>query len=266
VNESADENAALDPACLGHRARGRLRLLAVLALLVLWAVPTWGTVHGVAGPEAQIGAVRSGAPAAFALIALWGLSATALAARTLRGVRVGAALTDAALAAAMTLLLVLEHPWVPGGEARREWIPVFAPLTLLALLEAAVLRARRGDAREVAVIRSGAALFAAASLALADHIVPSAATAWLGLSPLLFFRQVRAVPARRTLEAWILVAGVFAGLAPFLQKTLGLVLPAVEGDLHWPVFLWCVTAALVTTTALDGLLRPGVEGEVAPRS
>jgi len=266
MHEATSTADPLDRACTGHRSRARLRLLAVLAMLVLWVVPTWGTVQGPAGPEPQIGAVRSGATAAFALIALWGLSATALSARTLRGVRIGAALTDAALAGAITLLLVLEHPWVPGGEARREWVPVFAPLALLALLESGVLRWRRGDAREVAVIRAGAALVASASLALADSVVPAAATLWLGLSPLLFFRQMRPVPARRTLEGWILGAGVLAGLAPFVHKTLGLVLPAVEGDLHWPVFLWCVTAALVTTTALDGVLRPDVEGEVGTPS
>lgn len=251
--------ALLDAPAAPARGRARLRLGALFALMALWVLPVWATAQVGDQTEAQSGAVRSGAPAAFALVALWGLACTALLARTPRQVRAGAALTDAALALTLTLLLAAEHPWMPGGDARSAWVPVFAPLVLLGALEAFALLARRHDGHEIAVIRAGATLFAAGALYLDGAWLPAAAALWLGLSPLAFLKADGPASARRTLEAWTLLAGALAGLAPWIQKAAVGVAPAIGTDLSVWVYLWCVTAALVVTSALDGVLRAAEE-------
>ena len=66
--------------------------------------------------------------------------------------------------------------------------------------------------------------------------------------------------ARRSLETFVLVAGAALGLAPFIQRTVIGWNPAVGGkDLSIWVYLWCVTAALIVTTAIDGMMRPEPE-------
>ena len=244
-------------------ARDRLRLLALLALLVLWMGPTWVSAQVSDGVVAERGAVRSGIAAALALIGLWGLAATSLAARTLRGLRMGAALTDAVLALVTAGLLVAKHPWIPGGDLREAWVPVFAPLVLLGVLDAAVV-ARRADAGHgIAVIRAGAALFAAAALGIAAQWIPAGIALWLGVSPLMFLRLERTVSARRSLEGFVLVAAAVAGLAPWIHRQAVGWNPAIGPALTVPVYLWCITAALLVTTAIDGLLRPEAEHESA---
>ena len=70
------------------------------------------------------------------------------------------------MAAVMTGLLLAKHPWVPGGDIRSAWVPIFAPLALLAVLDALVVRFRRDAGYEISVIRAGAALFAAAAFVI----------------------------------------------------------------------------------------------------
>jgi len=241
--------------------RERLRLLALIALLVLWIVPTWVRAQVDASVVEETGAVRSGIAAALALIALWGLSATSLAARSLRGLRVGAALTDAAIALAATALLVVKHPWIPGGDLREAWVPVFGPLALLAILDV-IVAARRtpgvtaAPRHAVSVIRAGAALFAACALGIDGQWIPAAIAVWLAVAPLMFLRLTTAHQARRSLEAFLLVAAAVAGLAPWIQKSAVGWHPALESPLSGPVYLWCVVAAFLVTTAIDGLMRP----------
>lgn len=247
------------------RVRDRLRLVALAVLVGLWVLPAW--VQAQVGDEFvhEPGAVRSGASAALALLALWGLSATSLAARTLRGLRVGAAWTDAVLAAAATGLLLARHPWIPGGDIRGAWVPIFAPLALLAALDALVVRWRRDAGYEISVIRAGAALFAAGALVIDGSYIPAAVAAWLGVAPLMFLKLHDPKAARRSLEAFVLVAAAVAGLAPWIQKAVVGVHPAVGTELTLWVYLWCVTAALVVTTAMDGVMRPEAVAPVSRR-
>ena len=246
-----------------NRGRDRLRLVALLALVLLWVLPVWVVAQVGDTSVGELGAVRSGVTAALALLALWGLSATSLGARTLSGLRIGGALTDAAIALTTTGLLLVKHPWIPGGALREAWVPIFGPLALLALLDALVTARRRGAGYEISVIRGGAALFAAGALAVNQDWIPAGIALWLGVAPLMFLKLRRPAPARRSLELFILVAAALAGLSPWIQKSLVGVNPAVGGsDLTLPVYGWCVVAALVVTTALDGVMRP--EAESAP--
>jgi hypothetical protein len=244
------------PTAAPVRLRDRLRLVALAGLVVLWVVPDW--VEADVGGEYvyEKGAVRTGASAALALLALWGLSATSLAARTLRGLRVGAAWTDAVLAAATTGLLLAEHPWIPGGDIRAAWVPIFAPLALLAVLDALVVRLRRDAGYEISVIRAGAAIFAAGALVFDGSYIPAAVAAWLGVAPLMFLKLSTPSAARRSLEGFVLAAAAVVGFAPWIQKAVVGVHEAIGPELTWPLYLWCVTAALIVTTAVDGVMRP----------
>lgn len=259
----AADPAPAAPSSPPNRARGRIRLVALVALVALWVLPVWAEAQVGDRVVPEVGAVRSGATAAVALLALWGLAATSLAAHTLRGLRIGAACTDAAIALAATCLLVVQHPWIPGGEIREAWVPIFGPLALLALLDAALLRWRSDAGHEVSVVRAGAALFAAGALAVDLAVIPAGIALWLGASPLLFLKLRTPLLARRSLEAFVLVAAIAVGFAPWIQKAYVGVHATVGASLTLPVYLWCIVAAVVATTALDGLLRP--EGEAPAR-
>jgi hypothetical protein len=241
-------------------ARGILRLAGLALLVGLWLVP-WADVQGADGsPHPEVGAARTGAAACVALVGLWGLGVTTLVARTRRGLRIGAALTDAGIALAATALLVAEHPWIPGGEIREAWIPIFAPLVLLALLDAAVQRWRPDAGDEVAYVRAGAALIAAGSLAVALSWMPAAVALWLGASPLALAVERRPAACRRILEGLILAGCAAVVLAPTIHGALvGVAEPVGASELaRWG---WTVAGVLVLLTALHGLVRP--EGRAA---
>jgi len=243
-----------------RRGRDRLRLLVLLALVLLWVLPVWVKAQVGDASVPEVGAVRSGVTAALALLALWGLSATSLGACTLGGLRIGGALTDAAIALTTTGLLLVKHPWIPGGPLREAWVPIFGPLALLALLDALLTARRRDVGYEIPVIRAGAALFAAGALGVDQAWIPAGIALWLGLAPLMFLKLSRAKSARRSLEVFILVAAALAGMAPWIQKNLVGVHPALSGsDLTLPVYGWSLLAALVATLALDGVFRPEAE-------
>lgn len=254
MNEPSTPAAA--PLAPPNRVRDRVRLLALLVLVGIWMGPGW--VEAEVGDEIrwEKGAVRTGISAALAVIALWGLAATSLASATLRGLRIGAALTDAGIALTTTALLAATHPWIPGGELREAWVPIFGPLALLALLDALVIWKRADAGFEVSVVRAGAALFAAGALVASGDWIPAGIAAWLGIAPLMFLKLRTAPQARRSLEAFVLVAAVVAGLAPWIQPNFVGSNPVIGATLRWPQYVWCVTAALVVTTALDGLMRP----------
>ncbi len=254
---------AVEPVAPPSVLRERIRLGALVVLVCLWVIPTWVTAQSGDDFVDEVGAVRSGAAAALALLALWGLAATSLSAQTVRGLRIGAALTDAVLALTVAGLLVAEHPWIPGGEIREAWVPIFGPLALLAVLDAVVIAMRDEPGYEISVIRSCAALFASGALAIDLRFLPAAIALWLGIAPLIFLKIRTPQRARRSLEAFILIAAAVAGFAPWIQKHLVGANPPVGTELTLPVYLWCVTAALVVTTALDGMTRP--LDEPAPR-
>ena len=243
-----------------NRGRDRLRLFALLALVVLWIGPVWVTAQIGDDTAPEKGAVRTGITAALALLALWGLAATSLGARTIRGMRIGGALTDAMIAGTTAALLVGGHPWIPGGALREAWVPIFLPLSLLAILDAVVVWRRDDAGYAISVIRAVSALFAAGALAVGGDYIPAAIAGWLGIAPLMFLKLRTAKDARRSLETFVLVAGAALGLAPFIQRTVIGWNPAVGGkDLSIWVYLWCVTAALIVTTAIDGMMRPEPE-------
>lgn len=242
--------------------RDRLRLLALLGMVAIWMGPDWVQVDVGGVARWEKGAVRTGSAGALALIALWGLASTSLAARSLQGLRVGTALTDAAMTLTVALLLLTDHPWIPGGDLREAWVPVFLPLALLALLDMGLQAAGRASGSHVTFIRGGAALFASVALAADGSWIPAGIALWLGTSALVFVRATNALAARRALEVLMLAAGVLAGLAPWIQRDLVGVHQAIGAELTWPIYVWCVLAALVVTTALDGVMRP--EAEVVP--
>jgi hypothetical protein len=249
-------SAALLPA-LPVRGRDRLRLVLVLGLLALWVLPPWARAQVGDGHSDQIGAVRTGATAALALLVLGGLTATSMAASTLAGLRAGVAVTHALIAAVTTVLLLLEHPWLPGGALRSAWVPVFAPLALLAALDAwrAAVDPDHGDL--LAVARTAAGLFAAAALYVADAPIPAGIAAWLGLGGLALVRATTARGARRALEALVLVAALLAGAAPQVQARLVGVDTALDGTSFGAAgYGWVVLAAILATTGVDGVLRP----------
>lgn len=223
--------------------------MLLVVLLGAWFL-RWTTAQTAIGVSLQHGPARTGAVAALALLALWGLGATALAARTRRGLAIGAALTDALVATAATLLLAGEHPWFPGGDARASWIPVFAPLAALAGLHAAVLVLRTDVAREVAVIRAGAALLAAAALVVGQAWLPAAIALWLGASPLLVLRLP---DPRAAVDGLFLVATVVALVSPALNDEL---LPGREHEgTYEGAFFWVVACALLIALVLRDLVQ-----------
>ena len=137
-----------------------------------------------------------------------GSGATALAARARDAASRSAPRSPTpVVATAATLLVAGEHPWFPGGDARANWIPVFAPLAALAGLHAVVLAMRADTAREVAVIRAVAALLAAGALVVGQAWLPAAIALWLGAAPLLVDRMR---DPRTALEVLFLAASVVA--------------------------------------------------------
>lgn len=227
----------------------RLRMVLLGVLLGAWFL-RWTTAQTAIGASIQTGPDRTGAVAALALLALWGLGATVLAARARRGLAIGAALTDAAVATAATLLLAGEHPWFPGGDARAGWIPVFAPLAALAVLHAVVLALRVETAREVAVIRAGAALLAAGALVVGQSWLPASIALWLGASPLLVLRLP---DPRAALDLLFLVALLVALAAPVLNDEL---LPGREHQgTYVGAYLWIVACALLIALVVRDLVR-----------
>lgn len=247
--------------------RSRLRLAALIVLAVFWLLP-WpemellGDAPGATPTyERLAGAERTGAPGALSLLAVWGLAATALAASTVRGMRIGSALTDFTVAAGASLLLVLEHPWLPGGEIREAWGAIFGPLALLALLDALVLAFGRRGGYEVTVIRAGAAFFAGGCLAASLAWIPAGIAFWLALAPLLWLKIDRPRAGRRALELLILVGAVAHGFSTQLHAVfVGVGRPAAE-RFNLPFVVWGMATALVVITAVDGVLRPEAEDD-----
>ena len=249
----------VEPVSLGSAGRDRLRLLALVAMVCVWLYPTWvqADVGGLARPE--IGATRTGIAGALGLLALWGLASTSLAARSRRGLRIGAAITDAIVALLVSSLLLQEHPWIPGDELREAWVPIYLPLALLAALDAGAHAARGSAAPQVTFIRAGAALFATVALVTEASWIPAAIALWLAISPLAFLRTSTGAGTRRALELLILVAGVVAGLSPWIQKSFVGVHEEIGATLTLPIYGWAILAALLVTTALEGLMRPEAE-------
>ncbi len=232
-------------------AKARLGLL--LALAVTWILPWADVLDPLSGtPLTQSGAARTGIAALGALVLLWGLSLTAILARTRAGLFAGEAFSAAALCAVACALLVGEHPWLASGERAAALLPVFAPLGLLAVLDAAMRLKAPGSGGEISAVRVGAGVFAAASL-LADEAPAAAALAFAASAGPLAFLLGRSAPAaRRALDGLITLGALAAGFAPTLQRKLALV-PDPVGGLFPSAIAWSVLAALVVLTGASGL-------------
>lgn len=248
--------------------RAWLRLGVLLAMGVLWLLP-WVEVQalgtGLRTPEA--GAARTGAVALAGLIVAWGLGLTVGLARTRGGLRAGEAFTACALAGAVSLLLFLEHPWIPGGDRRAGWLPVFLPLALLAALEGVTRLRAPASGGEVAAVRMGAGLFAAGTLAADERWLLAALAGWVALAPLLFLRVRTAGGARRAIEALGVPAGLVLGFALSLnRRVVTLRIPLDDSSSSSALVLaWCVLAAVVVLLAAAGLLDPEDRPVEAPR-
>jgi hypothetical protein len=237
--------------------RERVRLALLLVATLAWLQPWLGAERG---PHA------GGAPAFLGLVAAWGLALTAHLSRTRRGIGNGEAAVAAAVAGALAILLASSHPWIPGGERRVSWIPIFAPLALLGLLDLSV-RFRRpaagadGDGhdvpgREITAIRAGSALLAAVALVVALEPLPAATAAFLGAVPFLVHWAATARAARRWLEAASLAAAVALVAAPDLHAAAAPADFTALAPTLWP-YLWRVLTLGLAGVALLGVLSPG---------
>jgi hypothetical protein len=225
-----------DPTPVEPPRSRRLRLVLLIALLGAWFL-RWTDAQTVLGVARQAGPDRTGAVAALALLAMWGLGATVLVARSGRALAIGAALTDALVAVAATLLVAGEHPWFPGVAA-------------LAVLQAVVLAVRGDTAREVAIIRAGAALLAAGALVVGQAWLPVAITIWLGASPLLVLRLA---DRRLAVDVLFLVAACVALLAPLLNDRLW---PGREHEgTYEGAFFWGVACVVLIALVLKDLVE-----------
>jgi hypothetical protein len=243
-----------DDAPLGTGTPERVRLVALAFLVAFWLAP-WAEIQTAdGGVVLEAWRARTGAAGGLALAALWGLAATTLAARTRRGLRIGAAWTDAAVASAATALLLLEHRWIPGGEIRDAWVPIFAPLALLGVLDALRLRMQPDAGGEVTAIRGGAALFAAGTLVVGRAYLPAAVAFGLALSPLALLLVRRPTVCRAIVEAFVLVGAGAAVAAPAVQESLVGVASAVT-ERVFTRYGWNVTALVVGVTAILGMVR-----------
>jgi hypothetical protein len=228
--------------------RERARLVLLVAATIVWLQPWLGAERG---PHA------GGAPAFLGLLAAWGLSLSALLARTRRGIGNGEAAVAAAVAGALAGLLAASHPWIPGGERRSSWIPIFAPLALLGLLDLSV-RVRRSESglgREITAIRGGSALLAAAALVVALEPLPAVTAAFLGAVPFLVHFTATARAARRALEGASLVAAVVLVAAPDLHAAGRAASFSAVAPTLWP-YVWRVLSLGLAGIALVAVLAP----------
>lgn len=242
--------AVLEPT-LPVASRGRVRLVVAAVAVAVWLLP-WRS-------DGRTGPALTGAPALLAFVAVWGLAAATLVARTRRGLLVGEAVTSAALAVAMTALVTAPHPWLPPPDRSATCLPIFAPLAALGLLDAASRLRRPPLGAEVAVIRAVTALLCAGALFVAWDPLPAAAALWLGLAPLAVVRPASARGARRATEALLLVATVVLFVAPELHPAVvgaGRDAAAeVETATPWPFVFWLVVATLAILAG-RGVLLP----------
>lgn len=248
--------AAVLAPTLPVRSRARARLVVAALAIAVWMLP-WRS-DGRTGPE------LTGAPALLAFVAVWGLAATTLLARTRRGLLVGEAVTSAAFAVAMTALVTAPHPWLPPPDRSATCLPIFAPLAALGLLDAASRLRRPPLGAEVAVIRAVTALLCAGALFVAWDPLPAAAAAWLGVAPLAAVGPATARGARRAVEGLLLLACVALFLAPELHPVIAAAGDAradVETGTPWPFVFWLLVAALAVLAG-RGVLLP--EGDATP--
>ena len=226
----------LDEPTVAPAPRARLRLAVLAVTAGIWMLPWLG---------AETGPARSGAPAALALVACWGLAATALLARSRRGLLLGEAATSAAVAALLTWLVAGHHPWLPGPDRRATWVPIFGPLALLALLDLASHLRPRGLGREIAAIRAAAALIAAGALLVALEPLPALVALFASVAPVAVAFAPTARAARRAVEALSLAAAAALFAAPDLHRALMPPSPSVELPTIWPWLYYILSIALV---------------------
>jgi hypothetical protein len=225
--------------------RARARVVLLLVALVVWFLPWHADERGPA---------RTGAPTTLAFAAALTLAATALLARTRRGLLVGEALASAAVAIVTTGLVMGAHPWLPGPDRSATCLPIFGPLTALALLDA-VSRLRRPPlGAEVATIRAVAATLCAGALFVAMDPLPAVVAAWLALAPLAVASPKTARGARRGLEVLSTLAAVALLLGRDAHRLLVRGTEAGE-DSVWPFVFSLVGFALVVLAG-RGVLFP----------
>jgi hypothetical protein len=235
------------------------RLVALTVALAAWVLPWEVAFVDATGPARTLaGPLRTGGAAALAFVAAWGLALTAGTRRGARGLGAGEAATSLALAAVTVLLLATEHPFVPGGERRASWIPIFAPLALLALLDLGVRRARGGAGSEISAVRAGSAAVAALALFVARQPLPFAAALWLALaagSSLLATERRQ----RRAQHALALVAAVAILLGPQILEWIEPPPLSIRTASPAPLAYRAAAAVLVALAFVD-LVRPAADG------
>ena len=84
---NAPDALPTDAPSLPAAGRDRLRLFALLGMVLVWMLPDWVQVDVGGVARFEKGAVRTGVTGARSLIALWGLASSSLAARSFRGLR-----------------------------------------------------------------------------------------------------------------------------------------------------------------------------------
>jgi hypothetical protein len=249
------------------RRAARIRLVLLVLCLGAWCLP-WAEAFPRDGDpvaRTEAGAARTGAPAALAFVAAFGLGATAALARTRRGLAFGEAATCAAVGGAVTALLATSHPWLPAADRRATWVPIFLPLALMALLDV-FARRRGGIGREVTAIRAASGLLAGAALVVGLQPVPAAAALFLGVSPALSLAAAREDGARRALAALTAAACAALALAPEILHAIAPPPPAIRETVLWEyVFrLFAFAAAILSLFGADGVFRAPRDAPPAP--
>jgi hypothetical protein len=232
--------------------------VALGLLVVAWALPWAETRPDPFRPaRAESGALRTGAVGALAALAAWGLSVAAYLARTRRGLRIGEAVTSFALAAATGVLVAADHPWIPGGDRRAAWTPIFLPLALLALLDLwAARRVRESDGGgEVAAIRAGSAAVAALALIVANQPLPAAVATWLCAAAFASLLPRTAWGTRRWHDLLSLAAAVAILFGPDLLRRIASIPKEIRPLSPAPVAYRAAAAAFVAFV-LAQALRP----------
>lgn len=225
-----------------HAARWRLAL--VLVLLGACFLP-WTTAPTAIGVSVQRGFDRAGAILVPALLALWGIAATALLARGTVALRAGSALTDGGVLLGGAALLLFGHAWVPDATPRHA--AALVGLALLALLHACVLALRGKSDPTVSWARVAAGLLTGIVLLLGGAPYAGALALWAGLSATLS----ATFPAGRAAALRLLLAACAVLLAPWLADLLRE--EAGTAGVYLGRYLAFVAASLLVILALPGL-------------
>lgn len=260
ISALASASRDVDEASSPSHSLARTRVVLLCLAVGIWSLPFIGELTG---------ADRTGAPGALALAAGFGLAAVALLARTRRDLLCGEALISLALAGLVTGLVATAHPWISSRDLRivgRDLllVPIFGSLALLALLDFVTRVRGVAVGIEVGVVRTGSALVAALSSAIAGDGVSTCAALFLAILPAAASCPRRAREARRALEGAALVAAVVLFLAPEIHDAIAPPMLSLEAPTVWAFLHRLAGIALGLLTGISVWSPEGEASDAGP--